>query len=120
VVECLKLVNQRLVFDRSAHHTVDGGVQVWARRGFSQLTNDDQACPDDRAYRSQPGVVGGDMTYQTTTMSYRKQSSRLAGLIGLLKMFATRPAHEIADEGMRIFGGRGLTQTGMGNNIEIV
>jgi alkylation response protein AidB-like acyl-CoA dehydrogenase len=44
----------------------------------------------------------GDMTYQMATMSYRKQSSRLAGPIGLLKVFATRSAHEIADEGMQI------------------
>jgi alkylation response protein AidB-like acyl-CoA dehydrogenase len=57
------------------------------------------------------------MTDQMTTMSYRKRSSRLAGPIGLLKMFATRSAHERAGEGMQILGGRGLTQ---GKKIEIV
>jgi alkylation response protein AidB-like acyl-CoA dehydrogenase len=60
-----------------------------------------------------------NITYQMTTMSYKEQSRHLAGPIGLLKMFATRSAHEIADEGMQIFGGRGLTQTGMGRNIEM-
>ena len=60
-----------------------------------------------------------NITYQMTHMSYKQQSQHLAGPIGLLKMFATRSAHEIADEGVQIFGGRGLTQTGMGRNIEM-
>jgi alkylation response protein AidB-like acyl-CoA dehydrogenase len=60
-----------------------------------------------------------NITYQMTKMSYKEQSRHLAGPIGLLKMFATRSAHEIADEGVQIFGGRGLTQTGMGRNIEM-
>ena len=34
--------------------------------------------------------------------------------IGLLKAFATRSAHECADEAVQIFGGRALTQSGMG------
>jgi alkylation response protein AidB-like acyl-CoA dehydrogenase len=34
-------------------------------------------------------------------------------------MFATRSAHEIADEAVQIFGGRGITQTGMGRVIEM-
>lgn len=34
-------------------------------------------------------------------------------------MFATRSAHEIADEAVQIFGGRALTQTGMGKTIEM-
>jgi alkylation response protein AidB-like acyl-CoA dehydrogenase len=33
--------------------------------------------------------------------------------------FATRSAHEIADEAVQIFGGRALTQTGMGKTIEM-
>jgi alkylation response protein AidB-like acyl-CoA dehydrogenase len=60
-----------------------------------------------------------NITYQMTKMSYKEQLRHLAGPIGLLKMFATRSAHEIADEGMQIFGGRGLTQTGMGKVIEM-
>jgi len=32
---------------------------------------------------------------------------------------ATRSAHEIADEAVQIFGGRALTQTGMGKTIEM-
>ena len=34
-------------------------------------------------------------------------------------MFATRSAHECADEAVQIFGGRALTQSGMGKTIEM-
>lgn len=59
-----------------------------------------------------------NITYQMTLMPYKKQAQHLAGPIGLLKMFATRSAHEIADEAVNIFGGRGLTAGGMGRVIE--
>lgn len=42
----------------------------------------------------------------------------LAGPIALLKNFATRCAHEIADEAVQIWGGRGITKSGMGRVIE--
>jgi alkylation response protein AidB-like acyl-CoA dehydrogenase len=60
-----------------------------------------------------------NITFQMNHMSYAEQSQHLAGPISLLKMFATRSAHEIADESVQIFGGRGLTQTGMGRVIEM-
>jgi alkylation response protein AidB-like acyl-CoA dehydrogenase len=60
-----------------------------------------------------------NITYQMTLMPYKQQSVHLAGPIGLLKMFATRSAHEIADEAVQVFGGRALTQTGMGRTIEM-
>lgn len=60
-----------------------------------------------------------NITYQMTLMPYSQQSQHLAGPIGLLKMFATRSAHEIADEAVQIFGGRALTRTGMGATIEM-
>lgn len=60
-----------------------------------------------------------NITYQMTLMPYKQQSTHLAGPIGLLKMFATRSAHEIADEAVQIFGGRALTQGGMGKTIEM-
>jgi alkylation response protein AidB-like acyl-CoA dehydrogenase len=58
------------------------------------------------------------IAYQMNNMSYADQATHLAGPIGLLKMFATRSAHEIADEAVQIFGGRALTQSGMGRVIE--
>jgi alkylation response protein AidB-like acyl-CoA dehydrogenase len=58
------------------------------------------------------------ITYQMCTMSYPEQAKHLGGPIGLLKMSVTRMAHEVADESVQIFGGRALTQTGMGRVIE--
>ena len=52
-------------------------------------------------------------------MDYKAQAKHLSGPIGLMKAFATRSAHEIADDATNIFGGRGLTQTGMGRVIEM-
>ena len=58
------------------------------------------------------------ITSQMQQMSYKEQSQKLGGPIGLLKSFCTRGAHEIADDAVNIFGGRGLTQTGMGRVVE--
>jgi alkylation response protein AidB-like acyl-CoA dehydrogenase len=58
------------------------------------------------------------IAYQMSHMSYAQQSKLLGGPIGLLKSHATRSAHEIADEAVNIFGGRGLTQSGMGRVVE--
>lgn len=59
-----------------------------------------------------------NVTFQMCNMTYREQSKHLAGQIGFLKMLSTRVAGEIADEAVQIFGGRGLTKTGMGRFIE--
>ena len=40
--------------------------------------------------------------------------------IGFLKMFCTRTAQDTAEDAVQIFGGRGITQTGMGRFIEHV
>lgn len=58
------------------------------------------------------------IAYQMSHMSYAQQSKLLGGPIGLLKSFSTRSAHEIADDAVNIFGGRGITQTGMGRVVE--
>jgi len=58
------------------------------------------------------------ITHQMCKMGYKEQSLHLAGQIALLKMSATRAAHDIADDAVQIFGGRGITQTGMGSIIE--
>lgn len=59
------------------------------------------------------------ITYQMCNMSHEEQNRHLAGPIALLKMFATRAAHEIADDAANVFGGRALTSTGMGRTIEM-
>ena len=51
-------------------------------------------------------------------MSYELQSKNLGGPIGLLKSHSTKSAGEIASEAVNIFGGRGLTQGGMGRVAE--
>jgi len=58
------------------------------------------------------------VTYQMTQMSYAQQGMRLGGTTSLLKYQCTRVAHLVADESVQIFGGRGITQTGMGRMIE--
>ena len=59
------------------------------------------------------------ITHQMCNMDHAGQFKHLGGPIGLLKSHATRGAHEIADEAVNIFGGRGLTQTGMGKVVEM-
>ncbi|OWT42149.1 acyl-CoA dehydrogenase [Cryptococcus neoformans] len=59
-----------------------------------------------------------NVTYQMCNMSYKEQSRNLAGQIAFLKMQSTRFAGEIADDAVNIFGGRGLTKTGMGKFVE--
>nr|KAJ3419343.1 hypothetical protein HK105_007067 [Polyrhizophydium stewartii] len=59
-----------------------------------------------------------NITYQMNKMSYKEQSQKLAGPIALLKLQSTRVAHNVSDNACQIFGGRGITKTGMGRVIE--
>jgi len=58
------------------------------------------------------------VTYQMDTMPYAEQAVKLGGPIALLKFQSTRAGTLVADEGVQMFGGRGITRTGMGKNIE--
>ncbi|KAF7374934.1 Acyl-CoA dehydrogenase [Mycena sanguinolenta] len=58
------------------------------------------------------------ITYQMCHMDYKQQSTHLAGQIAFVKMYATRTAQETAADAVQIFGGRGITRTGMGKHIE--
>ncbi|KAL4248028.1 acyl-CoA dehydrogenase family protein [Abortiporus biennis] len=58
------------------------------------------------------------ITFQMCNMSYKEQAQKLAGPIGLLKMYATRSAQETAQDAVQVFGGRGITKTGMGRFVE--
>merc|ERR1711920_482247 len=58
------------------------------------------------------------VTHQMNTMPYKEQSEKLGGPIALLKYQATRSGTLIADEAVQMFGGRGITRTGMGVNVE--
>ncbi|KAH8099991.1 acyl-CoA dehydrogenase/oxidase [Cristinia sonorae] len=79
-----------------------------------------------------------NITFQMNNMSYKQQSDNLAGYvfplnvfedcmnsdetsyrsIGLLKMYITSSAQDTARDAVQIFGGRGITKTGMGRFIE--
>lgn len=58
------------------------------------------------------------LTYQMTILPYDEQSEKLAGTMSLLKYYSTRVAQNVSDEAVQIFGGRGITQTGMGRYVE--
>lgn len=58
------------------------------------------------------------ITYQMNNMSLQEQSEKLAGPIALLKLRQTRAATFVSDQACQIFGGRAVTRTGMGQQIE--
>jgi len=51
-------------------------------------------------------------------MTYQEQAKTLAGPMALLKFFLSRSQGEIVDDAVQIWGGRGITQGGMGVYIE--
>ncbi|KAF8318489.1 acyl-CoA dehydrogenase NM domain-like protein [Clavulina sp. PMI_390] len=58
------------------------------------------------------------ITYQMTHMSYREMSKQLAGPISFLKMTCTQMAQQTAKDAVQIYGGRAITQSGMGRFVE--
>lgn len=103
VEECLKWCNQRIVFDKKLIE--QPAIRQKLARMIS-LTESNQAWIESIAY-------------QMCNMTYAEQAAHLGGPIGLLKSHATRSAQEIADHSTNIFGGRGLTQSGMGKIVEM-
>lgn len=59
-----------------------------------------------------------DITYQMTKLSFSDMQQKLAGPIALFKLRCTRVAFMINDEAQQIFGGRAISQKGMGQVIE--
>lgn len=59
------------------------------------------------------------ITFQMNNMTYSEVSTKLAGTIALCKFQVTRTSNMIADEAVQLFGGRGITKTGMGRVIEM-
>ncbi|KAF2868923.1 acyl-CoA dehydrogenase family protein [Massariosphaeria phaeospora] len=102
VEECLKWCNQRIVFGKPLME------QPVIRQKLAKMISHVEA---NQAWLE-------SIAYQMSHMSYAQQSKHLGGPIGLLKSYATRAAHEIADDAVNIFGGRGLTQSGMGRLVE--
>ncbi|KAH9481447.1 Acyl-CoA dehydrogenase apdG [Psilocybe cubensis] len=102
VEECLKWTNQRKAFGKPLHS------QAVIRHKLAGMIA--------RVETIQNWLE--NITYQMNNMSYKQQAAKLAGPIGILKMQATRTAQETAADAVQIFGGRGITRTGMGEFIE--
>ncbi|TDL29082.1 acyl-CoA dehydrogenase [Rickenella mellea] len=102
VEECLKWANQRIVFGKPLN------AQPVIRAKLANMIARIEACQ----YWLE------SITHQMNNMSYDDQSDKLAGPIGLLKQFITRTGRETAEDATQMFGGRGITATGMGKLIE--
>ncbi|KAL8286560.1 hypothetical protein RQP46_004577 [Phenoliferia psychrophenolica] len=102
VEECFKWAHQRKVFGKPL---IDLAV---IRAKLASMFAKIEACQTFLEH----------ITFQMNHMTYAQQSDLLAGHIGILKMYCTRCAGEIADDAVQIFGGRGITQGGMGGYIE--
>ncbi|GAM90433.1 hypothetical protein ANO11243_084760 [Dothideomycetidae sp. 11243] len=100
--ECLKWSHQRIVFGKPLIQ------QAVIRAKLARMIQRTEAT---QAWTEQ-------ITYQMNNMSYKDQSLHLGGPIGLLKSYTTRCAHDVADDAVNIFGGRGITQSGMGKVVE--
>merc|ERR1712048_682265 len=61
-----------------------------------------------------------NVTYQMATLSYMDQSRLLAGPTALLKYQITRTTNKVCDDAQQIFGGRGISRSGMGQVVERV
>ena len=103
IEECLKWTNQRQVFGRPLIS------QPVIRAKLARMIALNESC---QAWLE-------NVTHQMCYMTYAQQSTLLAGPIALLKAFVTRAAHDVADDAVQIWGGRGLTKGGMGRVIEV-
>ncbi len=101
--ECLKWANQRIVSGKPLNQ------QPIIRAKLAKMISLTEAC------QAQLEII----TYQMCNMSYEQQSKLLSGPIGLLKTYSTRCEHDVADDAVNIFGGRALTQGGMGRVVEM-
>eukprot|EP01124_Arcella_intermedia_P008090 TRINITY_DN1504_c0_g1_i1.p1 TRINITY_DN1504_c0_g1~~TRINITY_DN1504_c0_g1_i1.p1 ORF type:complete len:525 (+),score=85.20 TRINITY_DN1504_c0_g1_i1:40-1575(+) len=102
IEECFKWAKQRKVFDKELIE------QPVIRQKLAGMVSMHEANTQQLDF----------ITYQMNQMSYKEQAIHLAGPLALLKYGLTRTASKIADEAVQIFGGRGITKTGMGKIIE--
>lgn len=100
--ECLKWANQRIVFGKPLME------QAVVRSKLASMIA--------RTETAQAWLES--ITLQMCKMKYKDQAEHLAGPIALLKMFCTRSAQQTAADAVQIFGGRGITKTGLGSAIE--
>jgi alkylation response protein AidB-like acyl-CoA dehydrogenase len=60
------------------------------------------------------------ITFQMANMGHAQATTELAGPTAILKYQTTRIMTLVVDEAVQLFGGRGLTASGMGKNVEII
>ncbi|KAI0072748.1 acyl-CoA dehydrogenase [Panus rudis PR-1116 ss-1] len=102
IEECLKWTNQRKAFGKPLNS------QPVVRAKIAGMIS--------RAESIQAWLE--NITHQMNNMSYKEQATKLAGPIAFLKSYSTRSAQETAADAVQIFGGRAITQSGMGRFIE--
>ncbi|PAV16666.1 hypothetical protein PNOK_0828600 [Pyrrhoderma noxium] len=102
VEECLKWATQRKVFGKPL---ISQAVIRHKLAGMISRAESVQAWLEN-------------VTYQMCNMAYKEQAQKLAGQIAFLKMYSTQSAQQTAQDAVQIFGGRGITQSGMGKFIE--
>eukprot|EP00732_Lithocolla_globosa_P004116 Lithocolla_globosa_v1_NODE_3627_length_1621_cov_4.503831.p1 type:complete len:510 gc:universal NODE_3627_length_1621_cov_4.503831:49-1578(+) len=98
--ECFKWANQRIVFGKRLIE------QPVIRFKLSKMVAELESV---QAWLH-------EITHQMNLQGY--QTKAIGSPIALCKMQGTRVSHYIADEAVQIFGGRGITKTGMGRHIE--
>ncbi|KAJ2995148.1 hypothetical protein HDV02_001033 [Globomyces sp. JEL0801] len=101
VEECFKWSNQRIVFGK---RLIDQPV---IRNKLAHMVAEVESVTNWLE----------NMTYQFNSMTYKEANKRLAGPLALLKLISTRVAHNVTDHAVQIFGGRAITQTGMGRCV---
>ena len=102
VEECFKWANQRIVFGKKLLE------QPVIRNKLAHMVSKLEAVSNWTE----------SLTFQMNQMSYKEAAMKLGGPLALLKLLSTRTAHDISDEACQIFGGRGITKTGMGKYVE--
>ncbi|ORZ12295.1 acyl-CoA dehydrogenase/oxidase [Absidia repens] len=102
IEDCFKWANQRKVFGKRLIE------QPVIRNKLASMIADLEAVENWHE----------NLTYQMSKMSYFEMATQLLGPVALLKFKCTRAAHNIADHASQIFGGRAITRTGMGKNVE--
>merc|ERR1712062_196989 len=58
-----------------------------------------------------------DITNQMATLPKKKMNQYIAGPIALLKYRTTMDVQQVVMDAVQVFGGRGMTETGMGKRV---
>jgi alkylation response protein AidB-like acyl-CoA dehydrogenase len=139
VEECLKWTTQRKAFGKPLHS------QAVIRSKLAAMISRVESVQhwlESVTYQMNKMVCAGFLIFSSCTADFcfRVTNNKLLSLqgmfkysggkddrfndhnspIGLLKMHATRSAQLTATDAVQIFGGRGITRTGMGEHIEHV